>query len=377
MAIIGAGIAGASLAACLGGRKKNVVLLERESVPGYHTTGRSAAIFTEVYGNETIRALTSASRDFFENPPAGFAQSGIWHDIDTYLIATRDQARQVEELYDAVRHNAPDVTIVDGLQYQALIPLSRPGVVHSALKDSSSKVLDVGAIHQGFLKASERNGGPVVANAEVTGLHRQDGNWRVTTSKGSWVAPIVVNAAGAWADQIARLAGVAPLGLTPLRRTVCVVDAPADAHVKDWPMTVDVDEQFYFKPEGDRILCSPADETPSEPCDAQPEEIDVAIAIDRMQGVLDLEVRKVGAKWAGLRTFARDRTPVVGYDQVVPGFFWLAGQGGYGIQTSPAMGQVAAALVLGRPLPVAVTGRGVVAQTLSPARFGFSSGVSG
>ncbi len=374
--IIGAGIAGASLGAALAS-KKNVVLLEQESQPGYHTTGRSAAIYTEVYGNEIIRLLTSASREFFQNPPEGFAEVPLWHDIETFLIGTKDQKSHVDELYENVRNNAPGVENVDGAEYEALIPIVKPGVVGSAVKDAQSKMLDVGAIHQGFLKRCESSGGKVVTNAEVKGLHCEDEVWTVETDKGLWAAPIVVNAAGAWAEKIAGLAGASPVGLTPLRRTVCVVDVPQDVDVTDWPMTVDVEDQFYFKPESGRILCSPADETPSEPCDAQPEEIDVAIAIDRVQGVLDLDVRRIESKWAGLRTFASDKTPVVGFDPVVAGFFWLAGQGGYGIQTSPAMAEVAAALILGNALPQSVTSRGVVAEMLSPARFNRALEASG
>lgn len=366
--IIGAGIAGASLGAFLA-RHKNVVLLEQENQPGYHATGRSAAIFTEVYGNEAIRALTSASRSFFQNPPDGFAETPLWHDIETFLIGTKNQKEQILELYENVRHNAPSVKCIDGEDYETLIPIVKPGVVNSAVKDSHSKVLDVAAIHHGFLKRFENNGGQVVTNSEVTGLHRESGIWHIKTNNGDWNAPIIVNAAGAWAGQIANLAGALPIELTPMRRTVCVVEAPHNAKVDQWPMSVDVGEKFYFKPESGRLLISPADETPSDPCDAQPEEIDIAIGIDRVQQVLDLDVRKVDSKWAGLRTFASDKTPVVGFDPSVSGFFWLAGQGGYGIQTSPAMGEFAAALIFDNQPPVEITRRGILPETLAPDRF--------
>lgn len=366
--VIGAGIAGASLGAFLAGRK-NMVLLEQESLPGYHATGRSAAIFTEIYGNEVIRALTSASRGFFENPPQGFSTTPLWHDIATFLIGTKHQQDQVNELYRNVKNNARGAQIVDGAEYESLIPITKPGIVASAVKDAHSKRLDVGAIHQGFLKSFEKNGGHIETDAKVTALRHQGGLWTVESSAGKWTANIVVNAAGAWAEKIANLAGALDIGLTPMRRTVCIVDAPPDAKVRNWPMTVDVAEQFYFKPESGRILCSPADETPSEPCDAQPEEIDVAIAIDRVQDVLDLPVQRIESKWAGLRTFTSDKTPVVGFDPYMPGFFWLAGQGGYGIQTSPAIAEMAAALILKVPLPQSVTSRGVDAAALSPNRF--------
>lgn len=366
--IIGAGIAGASLGAFLAPHK-NVVMLEQESQPGYHATGRSAAIYTEVYGNEIIRALTSAGRKFFQNPPDGFAQTPLWHDIDTYLIGTKDQKTHIDALYEDVRHNAAGVEIVTGEEFEARVPIVKPGVIQSAVKDGDSKVLDVGAIHQGFLKSFENAGGEIVTNGEVTGLRHEDGLWVIETPKGPWKAQTIVNAAGAWAGMIADLADALPVGLTPKRRTVCVVKAPEDVKLEYWPMSVDVEEQFYFKPESGRILCSPADETPSEPCDAQPEEIDVAMAIDRVQGVLDLEVRKIESKWAGLRTFADDKTPVVGFDPVMPGFFWLAGQGGYGIQTSPALGELAAAMLLGHETPENIIAHCISPSDMSPKRF--------
>ncbi len=376
IAIIGAGIAGASLGASIANRKV-VAILDQESQPGYHSTGRSAAIFTEVYGNKTIRALTSASREFFQNPPDEFTKTPLWHDIEIFLVGTKEQKKQVEELYERVRHNAKGVKYVVGKDYEILVPIIKTGVVNSAVKDADSKVLDVGAIHQGFLRKFEKAGGQVITNAEVTGLCREGGLWEIQTQKGVLKAQTVVNAAGAWAEKVGELAGTSSVGLIPLRRTVCVVDAPLGVNVKDWPMTVDVEEQFYFKPESGRILCSPADETPSEPCDAQPEEIDIATAIDRIQGLLDLEVRKIESKWAGLRTFAPDKTPVVGFDPEVPGFFWLAGQGGYGIQTSPAMAEIAAALILETPLPQTIIESGVDPATLAPGRFTVSGRISG
>jgi len=366
--IIGAGIAGASVAAFLASQKK-VVLLEQESQAGYHSTGRSAAIFTEVYGNAVIRALTTASRDYYQNPPQGFSESPLWHGLETYLIGTNRQSAAVENLYQTVKQNTPEVELVSGQDYEKLVPLAIQGSVHSALVDRNSKALDVDAIHQGFLKIVEKTGGRLILNAGVTSLTLTDGQWSIETPAGNWKAPIVVNAAGAWADAIAQMAGAKPLGLTPKRRSVCLVDLPQGTDTTNWPMTVDVDEQFYFKPESGQLLCSPADETPIAPCDVQPEELDIAIGIDRVQKILDLEVRKVNAKWAGLRTFAPDKTPVVGFDLKLPGFFWLAGQGGYGIQTAPAIAKTAASLILGHELPASVTDRGVTAASLSPSRF--------
>lgn len=368
VAVIGAGMAGASLAYFLAPESR-VVVLEQESEAGYHTTGRSAAIFVESYGNEVIRALTAEGRAFFDDPPAGFSDTPLWRDIDLFLIGTAGQEEAVAALYDEVRHQAAGVEIADGALFEEYRPLARKGVVKSVLFDRGAKELDVAALHQGFLRGVTRAGGTVALDRRVTSLYHQGASWSIVTAAGTYSAGIVVDAAGAWADAIAEMAGLGALGLQPLRRTACLVDVPDGMPVDGWPMAIDVDETFYFKPESGRLLCSPADETPSAPCDAQADELDVAIAVDRMQTILDIDVNHIANKWAGLRTFAPDRTPVVGFDPRTDGFFWLAGQGGYGIQTAPALGRTAASLVLGNEIPPSVAARGVTGSRLSPERL--------
>ncbi len=365
--IIGAGIAGASLAYKLAA-EGSVLLLERERQPGYHTTGRSAALYAPSYGNAVVRALARASRDFYASPPAGFADVALWHDRDVFFVATVEQKNRVTEFFREVGAGNPSIHLVDASAYTERVPLARRGVVDSAIHDVGSMEFDVAAIHQGFLHGMQHAGGQLRTTAAVQQITRKGGLWQVTTAAGTERAPVLINAAGAWADEIAEYAGARSLGLRPLRRTIVVVDAPPGVDVSDWPMVVDIDEHFYFKPESGCILASPADENPSLPCDAQPEELDIAIAVDRLTRMLDLEIKAIRSKWAGLRTFAPDRTPVVGFDPVQKGFFWLAGQGGFGIQTAPAIARAAGALVLGQPLPQDLQDEGVSAQQLYPDR---------
>jgi len=229
--------------------------------------------------------------------------------------------------------------------------------------------IDVHALHQGYLRGLRERGGALTCNAEVQALSRHGGRWRVQMRAGEMAAPLIVNAAGAWADEIARLAGARPIGLLPKRRTAITFDLPQGAAVAGWPAVIDVDEQWYFKPDAGRLLASPADETPSAPCDAQPDEYDVALLVDRLTRVTTLQVPRIRARWAGLRSFVADRTIVAGFDAQIEGFFWLAGQGGYGIQTAPAVARLAAALVAGRAMPPDIAELGVDAAALSPERL--------
>jgi len=230
--------------------------------------------------------------------------------------------------------------------------------------------MDVDGIHQGFLRGAKAAGAKLVCDAQVRSVTREADGWRVETPAGSFWAPVLVNAAGAWCDELAQLAGVAPVGLQPKRRSAFTCDAPAGCDIGPWPMVIDAQESFYFKPDADVLLVSPANEDPVAPQDVQPEELDIAIAVDRVETVTTLEIRKIKRQWAGLRSFVADKTPVVGFAPDAPGFFWLAGQGGYGIQTAPAMGELAAALVRGLPVPEFLAARGVQAQDVSPARSG-------
>jgi D-arginine dehydrogenase len=230
--------------------------------------------------------------------------------------------------------------------------------------------MDVHVIHQGFLRGARAAGMQLVCDAGVTHIAREGNAWRVQTSAGEFSAPIIVNAAGAWCDEIARLAGAAPVGLVPKRRTAFTFEAPEGVHFADWPIVIDADESFYFKPEAGLLLGTPANEDPVPPQDVQPEELDVALGADRIERATTLQVRRVRRQWAGLRSFVADKTPVAGFAPEAPGFFWLAGQGGYGIQTAPALGELAAALVRGLPLPPAIAAFGVQAEDLAPGRAG-------
>ena len=347
--VIGAGIAGASVGALLAETLK-VVVLEREAFPGMHSTGRSAALFSEIYGSAPIRALSRASRDFLYSPPSGFAEAPIVRARGALHIASAAQ-RDALDAFCALPDVAPAIRRQSADAARALCPILRPDYVAAAALETASADVDVDVLHQAWLRQLKARGGRLMVNAEVKNLIRQGDVWRIETPEETIAARIVVNAAGAWADEIAALAGVKTIGLQPMRRTALIVDAPVGAQSDAWPMVIDIDEQFYFRPDAGALLLSPGDETPSTPCDAQPDEWDIASAIDRVGAATTLEVRRVRRSWAGLRSFVPDRNPVVGYAPGAPGFFWLAGQGGYGIQTAPAMAKLAAALVRCAPLP--------------------------
>ena len=366
--VIGAGIAGASLAASLAGQLK-VTLLEAEPQAGYHSTGRSAALYAPIYGNAVIRALTRASRPFFDAPPAGVAASApLLRPRQTLFLVGTGQ----EGLAEAFRAE-PDVR-AGSLQLSvdetlARLPLLARERVAGALLDPGSADIDVDLLHQGFLRQARAQGARLCLDERLLGLERQGDDWLVHSSAGQHRAPILVNAAGAWADGVAQMAGLAPMGLQPLRRTAALIDVPGGLDCSEWPAVVTIDESHYFKPDAGLLLISPADETPSPPCDAQPEEWDVAVAVDRFESWTGQAVRKVHHRWAGLRVFSPDRSPVVGYDPAAPGFFWCAGQGGYGIQTAPALARFAAAQLLGQALPADLAALGLCAAPLAPERF--------
>jgi D-arginine dehydrogenase len=368
--IIGAGIAGASAGYELATTHR-VVVLEREEHPGYHTTGRSAALYTENYGNAAIRALTSASRDFFENPPPGFTEHPVLSPRGVLGVATAAQSASFDEGLKLANAVTPGVVVeVERAEALKRFPILNADIIARAMYEPDAMDMDVHAIHQGFLRGLRARGGKVVTGAEVQSLARRNGAWHLTTTAGEFAAPIVINAAGAWADEIGRLAGAGAIGLEPKRRTALTFDLPAGLNPASWPSLHDVDELYYAKPEAGRLLASPADETPSPPCDAQPEEIDIATVIDRLETVITIKISRIARKWAGLRSFVADRTMVAGEGSKTPGFFWLAGQGGYGIQTSPSMGRAIAALVRGQDLPADLLRRGLTSATLAPARLG-------
>jgi D-arginine dehydrogenase len=340
--VIGAGIAGASAAAELAADAR-VVLLEMEAQPGYHATGRSAAYFAAAYGKKAVRDFTACCEAFFSSPPAGFSEVPLMRPRDCVFFGRADQAASLQ----AMRDDNPSLQLLDAEALRRRVPVFAPGYLQGALREPRGGDLDVGALLQGYLRLLRARGGQVRTARQVSGLHRSAGSWQVTAAGETFPAPVVVNAAGAWADRVAALAGLAPLGIRPLRRTALTVDPPAGVDITDWPNLIDADEAFYFKPEAGHILISPADETPSEPCDAQPDDIDVAIGVDRFEQATGLDVRRVRSSWAGLRSFAPDRVFVAGFDPRAAGFFWLAGQGGYGIQSAPALAELTRCLVNG------------------------------
>jgi D-arginine dehydrogenase len=366
--VVGAGMAGASAAAHLA-QHGRVIVLEREAHAGYHSTGRSAALFSEIYGNQTIRGLTRASRAFLFDPPAGFAGAALVHPRSTLFFASAAQLDALHQFHED-EQVAAATQLLSAEQARERVPVFRPGYLAGAALDSRSADIDVDTLHQGYLRMAKARGAHIEFSVDLRAIERTSGLWCLHTGDVVFRAPVLINAAGAWADQVAALASVTPLGLQALRRTAVLVEPPAGAGLMTgWPAAIDVEENFYFKPDAGLLLLSPADETPSPPCDVQPEELDVAIAVDHFEQATGGSVRRVMRRWAGLRVFTTDRSPALGFDAHVPGFFWLAGQGGYGIQTAPAMGECAAALARGSPLPTRVQDAGVRAEDLSPSRF--------
>ncbi len=368
--IVGGGIAGVSAAHHLAPSAR-VVLLEAEPMLAHHTTGRSAAQLLAHYGGPINRRLTLASRAFLESPPVAYADTAILTPLPFMYFATVADAAALATETEAARQLEPSIELLDGDEAIRRCPALRPGVA-AAMYEPGAQSIDVMALHQLFVRGARAGGATIQTDAEVVELDRRDGRWLVTTPAGRWAAPTIVNAAGAWGDPLAALAGAAPLGLRPLRRTAFTVSSAQDP--SGWPFFAAYDGSFYAKPEaGSQLLCSPADETPSEPCDARAEEIDVARAIDDINRATTLDIRHVHTTWAGLRTFAPDRHLVVGWDPEVEGFCWLVGQGGTGIQTSPAAGRAAAAIVLGEELPDSMLELGLTREWLGPQRLAHAS----
>ncbi|WP_242344086.1 NAD(P)/FAD-dependent oxidoreductase [Anaeromyxobacter terrae] len=363
--VVGGGIAGVSVGYELA-RDGRVCLLEREEQLSFHATGRSAAIFMETYGNAAVRALTSASRAFYAAPPDGFAEEPLTSPRGALFFADEAHLAALRAHFDAVRGIVPSVEWVPGDDLTRHVPCLAPGRWVGGLLEPGAVDLDVHAIHQGFVRGLRARGGVVRTEAEALRVTRAGGAWTVATAAGELSAPFLVNAAGAWADVVAGLAGAPPIGLRPLRRTAILVDAPGD--VTRWPMAASVDEELYFKPESGRLLVSPCDETPSDPCNAAPEDYDVAVTVDRLERATLLRVNHVHRRWAGLRSFVADRTPVIGPDPACEGLVWLAAQGGYGIQIAPALARACRALCVGDALPADLLALGLAAGDLGPRR---------
>jgi D-arginine dehydrogenase len=369
VAIIGAGIAGASLAYRLAGRR-SVLLLEREAQPGYHSTGRSAAMFMESYGPLGVRALTRASRAFYEQPPHEFAAGRILSPRGVLYLATHGQQALLQALHDELAGGGTSTDTVTAEEVLARVPCLKPDVVHGALFERDAQDIDVNALHQGFLRGARRDGAELRVDAQLAAATRTGDLWTLRLADGAAVrARSVVDAAGAWADEVAALCGVAPVGLVPHRRSAFTFKPPDGVDASRWPAVVGVDESYYFKPDAGQLLGSPANADPTQPHDVVPEELDIALGIHQIEAVTTLSIRRPASTWAGLRSFVRDGEMVIGWDDARDGFFWLAAQGGYGIQSAAGASELAAALICGEPLPAELARHGVDPRAVAPQRL--------
>lgn len=366
--IVGAGIAGASTGYFLASHGKTI-LLERESQPGYHSTGRSAALYTLAYGTPQVRALTAASRAFFDAPPAGFSEHPLLSPRGEMVVDFTGDASELLRQFDSGKASVPDMRLLSADEACTLVPVLRRDKVHGAMLDPSAADIDTDALHQGFLRGIRQQGGEVHCSSEVASIDKVEGGWQVHCGQQLYRCRVLINAAGGWCDEVARLASVAPIGLVPKRRAAFTFLPPEGVDSHAWPCLVDLHEAFYFKPDAGQLLGSPANADPVEPHDVQPEELDIAMGIYQIEEHTTLSIRRPAHTWAGLRSFVADGDLVGGYDAQAEGFFWVAAQGGYGIQTSAAMGEACAALIRHQPLPERFAEFGLTAQMLSPSRL--------
>lgn len=361
--VIGGGIAGLSAAAALS-KHARVAVLEGEGQVGYHSSGRSATMVHYALGDRLVRALTLASRPFFDHPPAGFTEVPLGRRVPVLVHSRDDELPALEELYSEISPFA-ELERLDAAGVHDICPLLREDARHG-IADFDAIRLDPHALLQGNLAQLRSRGGELHTNARIARIERESGAWTATSEKGErFSAPILINAAGSWADEVARTAGIRPLGLEPKRRTIITFDAPSGTELDRLPFAKTVSDQLYFAAESGRLFASPMDEVPSEPVDVQPDEYEIALAAHRVEERTTVQVRHIHSKWAGLRTFTKDRHPAAGFAPDGEGFFWLAGQGGFGLQTSPAMAAVVESLVAGAPWPVA----DVLREALLPDRF--------
>ena len=363
--VIGAGMAGASAAYFLAPHAR-VAVLEREAHPGVHATGRSAALFSETYGSPQVRALTRATRPFLQRPPAGFAAHPILAPRGTVIIGDAGKVDAVEAMHAAMAPHTPGLTLLSPDELLAMVPVLRPEAARIGLHEPGAADIDVNELHQGFLRGLRARGGQLRTGVDITAIERGPGHWYVEAGDTVYRAPRVLNAAGAWVDQVAALAGVLPLGIEPRRRSAFLFEAPEGLATARWPFVIDADESFYFKPDAGLLLGSSANADPVLPHDVQPEELDVAMGIYRIEEATTLSIRRPVRTWAGLRSFVADGDLVGGFAPDAPGFFWVAAQGGYGIQTSAAMGEACANVALGRDLPGHLQDAGLNAAMLAP-----------
>jgi len=369
--IIGAGIVGASVA-CFAAPQGSVLLLEAESAPGFHSTGRSAALYAPSYGPPQVRALTRASRAFFDAPPAGFAAVPLLKPRPSMFVGSEADRDMLMALHASLLAEGTAALLLDSADALRRVPVLRPEACALAVIDYGSSDIDVDALLQGYLRSAKAAGATLVGHARVTDLFRQDGLWAVHTADGrSFQARRLVNAAGAWADELALMASAQPVGLQPRRRSAFLFEPPPGVDVADWPAVVAADESWYFKPDAGLLLGSPANADPVHPHDVLAEETDVALGIHRIQTATTLQIRRPRSTWAGLRSFVADGEPVCGFDPAVDGFFWAAALGGYGIQSSPAFGQLCASLLMGNAQtvqPCASADPGLDVRALRPGR---------
>lgn len=365
--VIGAGISGAAAAYELT-QHGSVALIEAETMPGYHSTGRSAALYTPNYGSATVRRLNQASSNLFTNPPAGFCEHPLLTPRGSLVIAAPGEEDLLAPIMEQSGTSGAieEITVAHALE---LAPLLRPERVAAAAYEGGVMDIDVAALHQGYLRGIKHGGGVVICSVRIERLDHSDAHWQAVAGDTVVSGRIVVNAAGAWAGQIGEMVNATSIGLVPKRRTAIVVDAPPATNVDAMPAIDFVSGDAYLKPEAHRIMASPGDQTPVEPQDAQPEEWDIAVLMDWLERETLIPVKHIAHSWAGLRSFVADETPVVGFDAVVPDFFWLAGQGGYGIMMAPALGRATAALIVSGDLPADLRTAGVSENDVSPARL--------
>jgi len=366
-AVIGAGIAGASVAYELQSRGRTL-LLEQEPLPGQHTTGRSAAFSMQSYGNRLVQLLTRAGRTLLVDPPEGFAPQPLAQRCPFLWIARPEQVQRLTEHAQRVAATGGELVEVSAAESRSMCPVLREDQIAMALVEERALHIDVAALLAGYLAGFRARGGELVTRSPVTELCSTRDGWEIRAGEAHHHAGVIVNAAGAWAEEIGALVGARPIGLAPLRRTAITFDPPDGVEIAHWPCLIDADEAFYLKPEGAQLLASPCDETPFAPCDVTPDELDIAMAVDRVMRATTLEIRHVQHSWAGLRSFVADRTPVIGMDPKIPGFCWFAGLGGFGIMTAPSSARAAASLIVDDTLPEDLKTLGITPEMLAPSR---------
>ena len=363
--IIGGGISGASAGFELAAHG-SAIIVEGESVPGFHSTGRSAALYTPNYGPDLVRLLNQQSYNFYSSPPEGFSANSLLSPRGMMTVASQ---KQVAEFKLKMRERTPGIEEIDAQEVLEKAPFLKLNQVIGGAYEQGVFDMDVNAIHQGFLKGFSARGGKLLVESLVTSMRRVNNHWIVTTGCQDIEARTVVNAAGAWADEIGRLAGAAKIGLVAKRRTAVLVDAPKDTDIKIVPAMDFMGSSNYIKPEKYQLMVSPGDEKPVPAQDIQPDDFDIAVLIDWLESTTQIEVTRVNHQWAGLRCFVNDGNPVVGFDPTVESFFWLAGQGGYGIMMAAALAEATATLITDRRLPSAFEDAGINAPCLSPRRL--------